>query len=679
MRYKKVLLVLGLFLIAAIIERFLLGGDLFNQAELFTYDLRASLATDKGPFSHKFKPHDKNIVLVAVDDYSSKVISNSPQLNLGAWPWPRDAWTGVADFIEKGNPKALLFDLTFINYSNTPQADIKLANSLNKYKNIVLATGLNDSREILMYQAGKNFGDKIDEKQLTKNVMNSNYAPAPKSLDVQVEDKDIDDAITYYSHIAIPEIYTKHHMMGVVNKISNYDSSLRKAATLYKLDKNGKAYYMPSLAFAGFLKYMGDDDKITIKKDKIFYKDRIIPVNNKGQFNVSWHGTGHDYEYIHISDILLSQKNNKYIKPDYFKDKVVIIGRTQIGTDIHPSSVNKLYTGPEFNATAIDNLINDSSPKTSSRKFVVMVPTMTQYLITILCCVLIVGLGLSSENAFLAFLNSFIFIFLYVLISVFLFVFPSFRIWVSIVYPLYYMIITSGIVFAFKLQKEMSNRESITNMFGKFVSPKVLSNLLKNQDNLVLTTNRKKITMMFCDVKDFTTLSERCNPEQLVHDLNELFEVIVNIIFDNNGTVDKFIGDCIMAYWGDPISSEDDAYMAVKTALEIKDKVRKMGIISEREGKIVFDVKIGINTGDALLGLAGSEKIMSYTAMGDAVNTASRLESACSKLNRDILISKTTYDEVKEKIHADYVDKIKLKGKDEEIEVFAPIMDKTEE
>jgi adenylate cyclase len=145
------------------------------------------------------------------------------------------------------------------------------------------------------------------------------------------------------------------------------------------------------------------------------------------------------------------------------------------------------------------------------------------------------------------------------------------------------------------------------------------------------------------------------------------------VIFDNNGTVDKFIGDCVMAYWGDPIASDDDAFMAVKTALEVKEKVNELRIQNEQAGKLAFDVKIGINTGDALLGLSGSEKIMSYTAMGDAINVAARLEASCSKLNKDILIAESTYHQVTGKINAQAVEKIALKGKTEKVFVYEPI------
>lgn len=128
-----------------------------------------------------------------------------------------------------------------------------------------------------------------------------------------------------------------------------------------------------------------------------------------------------------------------------------------------------------------------------------------------------------------------------------------------------------------------------------------------------------------------------------------------------------------MAYWGDFSDSEDDEFMAVKTALEIKKRINELKIENAKEGKIIFDVKIGINTGEAILGLAGTDKIMSYTAMGDAVNVASRLESSCTLLDKDILISKSTYEATKDKIVVLGQWTISIKGKEEQIEVYEPI------
>lgn len=636
--------------------------SLFQHLELLTYDLRAKFSTDRGPFNKSFKPADKNIVIVSLDDYSRREIAKNPQLNLGSFPWRRDVWAGVVDFVEKGEPKAILFDLIFTELNENSWNDRKFAQTLHKYDNVVLATSLNDPKYL------------VDRLPKGSGIENSDYSPTPRPLDVQTDNKTLDNAITFYSHSPVHWLYTDYNTMGVVNKVEGLDTVVRTSRPIYKLIKNDEVYYMPSLAFAGFLKYMGEDDTISIEHNKIYYKDRVIPVDNNGETMISWHGSGHNYSYIPISKVLLSENDGKFVKSDFFKDKIVIIGRTEAGTDIHPTSVSSSYAGPETNAAALDNFINDSVYNGQDvRKFITKMPPIYTLLLTIFICAAIGLLGLVSKNAMICFINSLVFIILYLLFCIWMFANPSTRVWVPIVVPLYYLLMTSSIVFAYRFQKELAKRATVTNMFGKFVSPKVLATLLKNQDNLALKSTKKRITVLFCDIKDFTSLSEKCNPEQLVSDLNELFNEIVNIIFENNGTVDKFIGDSIMAYWGDPFASEDDALMAVKTALEIKKKIGELKIKNAQEGKIIFDVKLGINTGEALLGLSGSEKIMSYTAMGDAVNIASRLETTCGVLNRDILISKSTYEDTKDKIVVLEAGKVSVKGKENELEVFEPI------
>jgi len=433
---------------------------------------------------------------------------------------------------------------------------------------------------------------------------------------------------------------------------------------------------MPSLAFAGFMKYMGDTDKITIKDNKIFYKGRIIPINNEGVVNISRHKLRQNYSYIPISKILLSKGAKDELQPEFFKDKLVIIGKTATGRNLDLKTIiDSSYAGPENVAVALDNFMNNSNTKEfSARKFVSEIPKPVQFLVTIVACIFVAILGLVPKRATIGFINGFISIILYLILSFWLFANPSSRILIPIFIPLYYLAVTAGIVFAFRLYKEMSHKHSIMDVFGKFVSPKVLSTVLKNPSNMVLKSTKKHVTILFCDVKDFSMLSEKYPPEKLISNLNELFKEIVNIIFENNGTVDKFIGDCIMAYWGDFGDSQDNhEFMAVKTALEIKKRVDELKIENAKENKIIFDVKIGINTGEAVLGLAGTEKIMSYTAMGDAVNTASRLEASCKSCERDILISKSTYDAAKDKIVVLGVGKISVKGKDEQIEVYEPI------
>lgn len=658
---KKALIIFGLIILAIILERVIAATSIFKQLELISYDLRAKIATDYGPFNKRFKHTDKDIVIIAIDDYSRREISDNPQLDIGSWPWRRDVWSGLTKFIEKGEPKAILFDLIFNDLNENPWNDRRFAQTLRRYDNVVLATSLNDPKYL------------VDKNKNQTKIVNAQYLPTSKPLNVEIKDKKLDNAITYYSHAPIHDMYTEYNTMGVVNKVVDADSVIRRSQPIFKLVKDGETYYMPSLAFAGFLKYMGEGGDIVVNNGKIFYKGREIPINKKGEVNISWHGYGKNYTYIPISKILLSEDNEEYVKSDFFKNKIVIIGRTEAGTDIHQSAVSPSFTGPESNAVALDNLINDTDINANPRKFVTEMPAFNEFVMIVLSCVILGFIGVYSKNAFLGFANSALFFLIYILMCVLAFTSPHIRIWIPTAVPLYYMFFTTAAIYTYRLHKESSKKMEIMNVFGKFVSPSVLENLLKNADNLVLKNTRKPITIMFCDIKDFTSLSERCNPEDLMDNVNELFNEIVNIIFENNGTVDKFIGDAIMAYWGDPIASDDDAFYAVKAALEIRKKVNEMKVANAKDNKIIFDVKIGINTGTALLGLAGSEKLMSYTAMGDAVNTAARLESVCSKHKRDILISKSTYRAVKSKIVALEAGKVELKGKMEEIEVFEPI------
>lgn len=659
---EKRLLIFWIVACAFIFERIISATSLFERLELKTYDFRSKISIDHGLFNKRFKHADKNIVIVTVDDYSRKEIAKNSQLELGSFPWRRDVWAGVVDFIEEGEPKAILFDIPFNELNENSWNDRRFAQELRRYDNIVLSTSLNNPKYW------------VDRLPQDSEIENSDYLPTSRPLNVKINSKKIDKAITYYSHAPVHDLYTKDNTVGVANQPEDVDSVIRNSQPVFKLIKNDEIYYMPSLAFAGFLKYMGEDGSITIKNNKLFYKDRVIPVNKKGLTPISWHGRGQNYSFIPVSKILLSEDGYEYIDPDYFKDKIVIIGRTETGTDIHPSTVNSSYAISEINATVIDNFINDSYINGENvRKFIKKMPAWITFILTVLSCCLIAYIGIISKTALKGLRNSSIFIILYILISIWLFANPTIRLWVPIVVPVYYLVITSAIVFSFKFQKEWVKRSRIINTFGKFVSPEVLSILLKNPDSLTLGGTRKPVTILSCCIKDFTAMSEKYNPEQLIDNSNELFNEIVNVIFENNGTIDKFINGCIRAYWGAPTVDENNAFTAVKTALEIKKKANELKIENAKENKMIFDVKIGINTGKALLGLSGSEKIKNYTAIGNTVNIASYLESYCSKLDREILISKATYEAAKDKIVVLEGGRTSVEGIEKQIEIYEPI------
>jgi len=660
---KNFFVVLSIIILTIIVGRILSETYFFKHLELLSYDFRSRFNTDNSFWSKDSNTADSDIVIVAIDDYSYKQLLKSSSKKAGQQEWENDVWKNVVNFIERGNPKMVMFDMVFEKPEDKPWYDTSFAQTIKPYPNIILGTYLDDP---LVKE--NNFTKKIE---LVKN----DFTPTAHPLDVSIDNKKLDDIITYTTNAPVNDIYAKYNNMGVINNVLDDDSVVRKNQPLFKLVKEGKTYYMPSLAFAGFLKYMGEGGKIEVKKDKIQYKGRVIPIDEDGIVNISWHKLGRSYVYVPISRILLNHGGQRDLNPDFFKNKMVIIGKTATGSNLDMNSIiDQSFTGPEANAVALDNFINDTDPNNKqSRKFVHELSKPFEILMTVVICIVVALLGLVPQSAVIGFLNGFASIIFYLSFSFWMFVNPTSRVWLPMVEPLYYLAMTAIVVFAFRLWGEMTRKASIMNVFGKFVAPKVLASVLKDPNKLVLKNTKKRITILFCDVKNFSSLCEKYPPEQLVSNLNELFKEVVNIIFANNGTVDKFIGDCIMAYWGDLTDSADEEFLAVKTALEIKKRINELKITNAQEGKIVFDVKIGINTGEAVLGLAGTDKIMSYTAMGDAVNTASRLETSCSTYKKDILISKSTYDAVQDKIIAFEIGKISVKGKEEQVEVFEPV------
>ncbi|MFQ5474813.1 MAG: adenylate/guanylate cyclase domain-containing protein [Candidatus Nanoarchaeia archaeon] len=205
---------------------------------------------------------------------------------------------------------------------------------------------------------------------------------------------------------------------------------------------------------------------------------------------------------------------------------------------------------------------------------------------------------------------------------------------------------------------EHKEKQRIKNYFGRYVSPKVISRLLAKK-KIQVGGERRYLTIFFMDIRGFTSMSEGLEPEEVVKVLNKYFNIVNEIIFKHHGTVDKFIGDAVMAVWNAPTDEKDHELKALKSAKEIQKAIIKWGRI---------EVGIGIHAGDAISGNIGSKHMMDYTAIGDAVNTASRLEGQTKA--GDIVISRSVYDKVKKQHPTKQREKVSVKGKREALEIF---------
>jgi adenylate cyclase len=223
---------------------------------------------------------------------------------------------------------------------------------------------------------------------------------------------------------------------------------------------------------------------------------------------------------------------------------------------------------------------------------------------------------------------------------------------------------------AWKYFVEGREKRQVKKLFSRYVSKDVYDQLVANPSLAALGGARRHMTVLFSDIRGFTTLSEKGTPEDVVKQLNELFTRMVAVVFDHRGTVDKFVGDMIMALYGAPLDDEDHAEHAVQTALAMIKTLEQMNEEWARDGKPQLGIGIGINTGDMIAGNVGSETIMSYTVIGDAVNLGARLESLNKDYGTRIIISEATRERLKGRYDIHPLGDVIVKGKSLPVAIF---------
>ena len=668
--------------------------NVFEIIENECIDLRSSLVLDGGLFSQRYKQADSNIVIVSINDLTQYEAANSPELNLRHWPWSREVWAKVINFLEKQNPKVLVVDLNFSNYEdlsrNYASSDMRLADTLGYYKNIVLATALRTQVEE---------GEKYDASKILDNFENP-YSPSSDALNMHIYDSEVDSYITYYAHTPIPDIFTNSTTMAVTNLVTdkeNSDADIRYSRPVYRLIKGNKEFYLPSLALAAMMKYKDIDpltEEITIKDNVVQIPGHSIRIDEKGRALINWHKNVNAYTDIPVNAILLSmvrgtdyfEYNNNKIPLDFFKDKIVIIAQTQTSTETHNTPVAKDMPDAQIKATIIDNYINDADIQTKLRKnFVKHINPIKGAIITAAFCMAIIIVMLIATNLPLAFVNGVLIILTYILFALFVFAHPKFRLLIDMAEPLYWICSIFILAFTLKAHHELKRKRKIERIFGNLVSEKVLKQLVNKPHRLNLKSTVQKVTVMSCNIYNDIQISKELPPEKYVELINKIFNSIEKIIFKYNGTINRFVGNSVLVYWGYPIHSRKDSENALRAAIEIQEKIDEINTsvcnINFEEydeqtfeenspNKYSIDVKIAINTGNALVGQIGSSNISDFTVMGETVDVVERIKDICCEFDKDIIVTQSTLDNIDEKIPAEYIGAIRVKNSQDKIKIF---------
>ncbi len=412
---------------------------------------------------------------------------------------------------------------------------------------------------------------------------------------------------------------------GMVNVYTDQDGISRNIPV--KLNEQ------PSLALQAVQEYVGRE--LTIPQQKLLVNFASKPGA---------------YKRYSATDVI-----NGKIPESEFENAIVFIGAT--APDLHddylvPTSQGQRMPGVEIHANAVQTILT---------KQYLTHQKLTSLIIVILVLSIITGILLTVLKVWQSAAILFILTIIYVGTAIYYF---DKGIILNLVYPILTLGITSLTTVAYVAANEAYHKKHILGLFGRYVSKDVVTHLLKNEKSIELGGVEREITAMFADIRGFTSLSEKMAPHQVIAFLNHYFGDMTDLIFKHEGTLDKYVGDALFAIWGSPLPDKDHAYKAVKCALEIQEKLKTQ----HRKDMPKINLGIGICSGPAVVGNMGSKQRQEFTAIGDTVNTSSRLSGTAS--GGQIIITESTYKLIKDKIKVKQLEPLKVKGKEKELIVY---------
>lgn len=381
-------------------------------------------------------------------------------------------------------------------------------------------------------------------------------------------------------------------------------------------------------------------------------KDVFVPQENR----IGYKGPAKTFLTIPFIDVYQHK-----IPSRIFDGAIVLIGATANNLHDFLDTPFGIMPGVEVNANAVETLLEG--------KFIKEIP-MGAGLALLFILNLLVSLSIAKIRRFVILLSSLMLILVFIIFLAFgLFYF-------HIIFPILYALIgftlTLVTMLSYHYVIESKEKRFIRNSFQHYLSGDVIEQLVNHPEKLRLGGERRKVSILFSDMRDFTSISESMTPEELTIFMSEYFTGISDIVMDKRGVIDKYIGDAIMAFWGAPLDNPRHAEDACRTALSIKKKLEEHNKISVAKGKPVINIGVGINTGEVVVGNMGSLKRFNYTIIGDDVNFTSRLEGLNKEYGTSCIISESTKEEIKDvlDLHARELDEVLVKGKSKPKRIF---------
>ncbi|MDP3980261.1 MAG: adenylate/guanylate cyclase domain-containing protein [Chlamydiota bacterium] len=601
--------------------------------ELKTLDLRFNMRGNRTA--------DTSLLVIGIDDQSIQY--------LGRWPWDRSRHGALIQLLSEHPPRACGFDITFVQPSD-PLEDEALVNASKLLDDLVFAAYFRE-------QAIARTDGASTDAFLNKIALPGDASAIDSSI------RAVEPEIPF---AALAQVCG----FAFINAPRDIDGAVRKIPLV--IPYKDKLY--PSFALQIILDYFDIDRKdVVIRLGKeVRFSDKSIPVDQHGNLWVNYRSAIDDFSHLNVLDVLQhGAAAHKTGKQDSvlqgLEDRIVLVGLMMTGgSDLYPTPIS--VETPLFlvHANVIQNILSEDYliNVTDSLQSVIFVCLL------ILICMLGVLLGVLAAG-----IASLAIFFLYAAVSYMVFYYSS--VWLPLVVPSVTIITAYLFSSSYHFVVHERQRRTVKKAFQRFVSPSVLKNILDDPEALRLGGDQRNVTILFSDIRSFSSYCEKRSPEEIVLILNEYFDAMTNIVLEEGGTLDKYMGDGLMAIFGAPRGEapENHAKKALRTALRMQQQMKSLQQKWVMEGKEPFTIGIGMHTGRVLVGNIGSRALMHYTAIGDEVNLASRVEGQTREFKKDILITHATYLLVKNFFDCEVLGEVTVKGRETPVTLYALKLD----
>ena len=666
MKKHALLIALGLAVVLLFLgdgaKFYRLGFVQFIDAKLYDYRLRLTLP-DKG---------DERIVILDIDEKSLK--------EDGRWPWGRDKMAALMDeLFDRYGVAVVGFDVVFAEKDNSSGLKVLQELGQKQFKDVAqFQSVLKQIKPHLEYD--DLFASKIRQRNV---VLGYYFSNSERGSDKSISGVLPEPVFTpgtfkgrsitfrqYDSYGAnLPGLQASAATAGHFNPVVDFDGVVRRVPMIVQYDG---AYYeslslavvrtvlgMPKLSpgyATGKDKNYGGLEWLDIESSQ---GNLRIPVDAEVSALVPFRGERNSFRYISVSDVL----HGRTALTD-LQNKIVLVGTSAPGLmDMRSTPVGEIYPGVEIHANIISGILDQDIKQ--NPPYVLGANVLLLLLFGVALAILLPMLspiqGTLVSAGVLALTVGFN---------------ASMWQYSNIALPLAGGLIMVAALFALNMTYgyfvESRTKRQITGLFGQYVPSELVDEMSKNPEQVSMEGESREMTILFSDVRGFTTISEKLEPKELSLLMNEFLTPLSRVIYGHRGTIDKYMGDCIMAFWGAPLHDPRHAYHAVLSGLEMQRALSALQPHFKERGWPPIQIGVGINTGRVSVGNMGSEVRVAYTVMGDAVNLASRLEGITKEYGAGVLVGEDTREEAHEFVYRE-LDLVRVKGKDKPVAIFEPL------